>query len=195
MRRQLAVLNFVLFISMMTSSFLALAVRLSEIEHVALYSPVDMKNEFWTGIQNLIGVKMNSDWVPAGAEFDTKMELLIASNDLPEVISVEGAQNLNLLRAINEGYFWNVKDYIGDLDDLSTYPNMKTNIPARAWRFLSNNGGYYRIPRPRSYLNTTVMIRSDWFKKAGIADPSVMTIEEYADALETIVKGDYDGTG
>ncbi|HML46438.1 MAG TPA: hypothetical protein PKE04_06785 [Clostridia bacterium] len=161
----------------------------------ALYSPVDMENEFWTGIQDLIGVKMNVEWVPAGTEFDTKMELLIASNDVPEVMSIEGAQNLNLLRAINEGYFWNVKDYIGDLNDTSTYPNMKTNIPQMAWGFLSNNGGYYRIPRPRAYLNTTVMVRSDWFAKAGVEDPSVMTIDQYADALETIVKGDYDGNG
>lgn len=161
----------------------------------ALYSPVDMQNEFWTGIQDLIDVKMNVEWVPSGAEFDTKMELLIASNDIPEVMSVEGAQNLNLLRAINEGYFWDVSPYIGDLDDTSTFPNMKTNIPQMAWGFLSNNGGYYRIPRPRSYLNTTVMVRKDWFEKAGVADPSVMTIEEYADALDIIVHGDYDGNG
>lgn len=161
----------------------------------SLYSPVDMNNEFWTGIQKMIGVKMNIEWVPSGGEFDTKMELLIASNDVPEVMSVEGAQNLNLLRAINEGYFWDVKDYIGDLDDTSTYPNMKTNVPKMAWGFLSNNGGYYRIPRPRAYLNTTVMARSDWFARAGIEDASVISIDQYADALDAIVHGDYDGNG
>ena len=157
----------------------------------ALYSPVDMENAFWTTLQEKLDTKLNIEWVPS-TEYETKMELLLASGDIPEMMSVEGATNLNLLRAINEGYFWDVREYVGDF---SRYPNMAANIPEMAWKYLSNNGGYYRIPRPRAYINVCPLVREDWFAKAGYTDLSKMTLDDLTNALETICKGDYDGNG
>ena len=157
----------------------------------ALYNPVDMEDEFWKGAQERLDTKINIEWVPY-QEFETKMELLIASNDIPELMSVEGARQPNLERAIAEGYFWDLKPYLGDF---SKYPNMKANIPAMAWDYLAFGDGYYRIPRPRSYINTGFIVREDWFEMAGYPDISILTIDEVTDALEKIVNGDYDGNG
>lgn len=158
----------------------------------ALYTPKDLNSEWWIGAQEMLDTKLNVEFVPV-AEYDTKMELLISSDNVPEMMSIEGASNLNLLNAINNGYFWDIKPYVGE--NFENYPNMRDNIPRQAWAYLSNNGGYYRIPRPRALINTTSLIRTDWFERAGYTDTQIMTIEEVTDALEKICNGDYDGNG
>lgn len=46
----------------------------------------DLKNQYWTELQKLTNSKLEVQFIPTG-DYDTKFDLMLASNDLPEVVN------------------------------------------------------------------------------------------------------------
>lgn len=182
----------VLLLGMATSAVAADADDIVEIQILApLFSdPPSMDNEFWTEYQRLTRSKLNVEWVDAGS-FHEVFHLRIASGDLPEVVGVPDIRTPTLLNAIENGAFWDLTDYLGDF---SNYPNLRDNVAQNCYPYyLSVNDRIYATPRSRTMIDLGVAIRQDWLDKLGIPLPT--TLEEYADALERLVKEDPDGNG
>jgi putative aldouronate transport system substrate-binding protein len=149
----------------------------------------DMKNQFWTEFQKRTNTKLDIEWVPSG-DFDTKFDLVLSSGALPDVIWAPDINSPNLLKAIENGAFWEAGQFLGDFSD---YPNFEKYSSPNAWRFSKVNDKIYGIPRNRPSVDQGIKIRKDWLDNLGLPVPT--TLEEYADALEAMVKQDPDGNG
>ncbi|MEK3721571.1 ABC transporter substrate-binding protein [Paenibacillus sp. FSL H8-0034] len=155
-----------------------------------LYNEVpDMKNAFWTEWQKRTNSKLDIEWVPDG-DLNTKLDLLLASADLPEVLAAPSAVRPTLLNAVRSGAFWDLTPFLGDL---SEYPNLKNNLAKDALKYLTVDGKIYAVPRSRSRIDPGIKIRKDWLDKLNIPVPK--TLDEYAAALKKIVESDPDGNG
>jgi len=149
----------------------------------------DMNNAYWSEWQKRLNVKLDVEWVPDG-DLNTKMDLLLASGDLPEVLSSPTATKPTLISAIKNGAFWDLTPFLGDF---SKYPNLRDNMAKDAYKYLSVDGKIYAVPRSRSRVDQGMRIRKDWLDKLGIPEPT--TLDEYAAALKKIVESDPDGNG
>ncbi|WP_246079252.1 extracellular solute-binding protein [Paenibacillus piri] len=155
-----------------------------------LYNEVpDMNNPYWTEWQKRTNTKLDIEWVPDG-DLKTKMDLLLASGDLPEVVSSPDATWPTLRSAVKNGAFWDLTPFLGDF---SEYPNLKKNMAPNWEKYLSVDGKIYAVPRSRSRIDQGMRIRKDWLDKLNIPVPK--TLDEYAAALKKIVESDPDGNG
>ncbi|MCZ8517103.1 extracellular solute-binding protein [Paenibacillus filicis] len=150
----------------------------------------DMNNAFWSEWQKRLNVKIDANWVPSG-DVITKLDLVLASGDLPEVIAYPNqGLTVSMINAVRNGAFWDLTPFLGDM---SQYPNLKNNTPPNWQKFLSVDGKIYALPRSRSLIDNTVNIRKDWLDKLKIPVPT--TLDEYRAALKAIANGDPDGNG
>ncbi|HZG86699.1 extracellular solute-binding protein [Paenibacillus sp.] len=157
---------------------------------VPSYSDVpDMNDEYWSEWQKRTNTKLDVEWIPSG-DYDTKFDLVLASGNLPEILVATSATRPTLLSAIKQGAFWDLTPFFGDF---SEYPNLKNNSEPNVWNYLKVDGKIYGIPRNRPHIDVAINIRKDWLDKFNLPVPT--TIDEYANALKTIVKGDPDGNG
>lgn len=143
----------------------------------------EMDNAYWTEWQNLTNTELDIEWVPAG-DLNTKMDLLLSSGDLPEILSSPDVRP-PLVSAIKNGAFWDLTEFLGDYSD---YPNLKNNLAEDWQKYLSIDGKIYGVPRSRSRIDIGIKIRKDWLDELGIPIPE--TLDEYKDALKQIVEND-----
>ncbi|MCU6794040.1 extracellular solute-binding protein [Paenibacillus sp. WQ 127069] len=149
----------------------------------------DMNNAYWTEWQKRTNSKLEMEWVPSG-DIDTKMDLVLASGDLPEILSSPNANRPSLINAAKNGAFWDLGPFLGDFKE---YPNLKNNLAKDALKYLSVDGKVYALPRSRSRVDLGLKIRKDWLDKLNIPVPT--TLDEYAAALKKITDADLDGNG
>ncbi|QGH36173.1 extracellular solute-binding protein [Gracilibacillus salitolerans] len=149
----------------------------------------DMNNEFWTAFQEKTNTKLDIEWVPSG-DFETKFDLVLSSGDLPDVLWAPNVNSPNLIKAINNGAFWEVGQFLGDFSD---YPNLRDNASPNAWQVANLDGETYGIPRNRPSVDQGIKLRKDWLDNLGLPEPT--TLDEFADTLEAMVKEDPDGNG
>ncbi|MDF2960037.1 MAG: extracellular solute-binding protein family 1 [Paenibacillus sp.] len=149
----------------------------------------DMNNAYWTEWQKKTNSKLEVEWIPAG-DLNTKLDLLLASGDLPEVVAVPDFKKPTLVSAIKNGAFWDLTPFLGDF---SKYPNLKNNTVKDAFKYRTVDGKIYSLPGSRSRVDIGIKIRKDWLDKLNIPVPS--TLDEYASAMKKIVEGDPDGNG
>ncbi|MFE5318429.1 extracellular solute-binding protein [Paenibacillus sp. NPDC056579] len=147
----------------------------------------DMKNQFWTRFQKENNLEMEVQWIP-DPEFQTKLNLAMATGELPDVVSAQNPHDINNINAIEKGLFWDLGPFLGDL---SKYPNLKKNIPEVAWKYSKYKGTYYFIPRARSQINTGFLIRKDLLDEAGVPVPQ--TTDELHAALKAVKAKDTSG--
>lgn len=147
----------------------------------------EMDNAFWSEWQKQTNTVLNMEWVPSG-DLDTKMDLVLASGDLPEVLS---SPNMRppLVNAIKNGAFWDLTPFLGDF---SNYPNLRDNLAEDWQKYVSVDGKIYGLPRSRSRIDIGIKIRKDWLDQLGIPVPT--TLDEYHEALKRIVEEDPAGT-
>ncbi|MCS7460303.1 extracellular solute-binding protein [Paenibacillus doosanensis] len=140
----------------------------------------DMKNQFWTRFQKENNLEMDVQWIP-DPEFQTKLNLALASGELPDVVSAQNPDDINTLNAVEKGVFWDLDPFLGDF---SQYPNLKKNIPESAWKYSKYKGTHFFIPRARSQINTGYLIRKDLLDEAGV--PLPQTTDELYNALKAV---------
>ncbi|MBD2844363.1 extracellular solute-binding protein [Paenibacillus sp. IB182496] len=147
-----------------------------------------MDNAYWTEWQERTNTVLDIEWVPSG-DLDTKMDLVLASGDLPEVLS---SPNMRppLISAIKNGAFWDLTPLLGDFSD---YPNLANNLAPNWEKYVSVDGKIYGLPRSRSRMDIGIKMRKDWLDQLGLPVPK--TLDEYKDALKAIVEADPSGMG
>ncbi|MDR1263565.1 MAG: extracellular solute-binding protein [Oscillospiraceae bacterium] len=154
------------------------------------YSEVpDMNGPFWTEFQRLTNSKLNIQFIPTG-EFSTKLDLMLAAADFPEVVTGINVNAVNIGNAIREGAFWDLTPFLGDF---SQYPNLGANYETGVFDYAKVDGKIYGIPSMRAMIDPSIKLRKDWLDKLGIPVPT--TMDEYKEALKAIVNGDPDGNG
>ncbi|WP_165452483.1 extracellular solute-binding protein [Paenibacillus thalictri] len=157
---------------------------------VQLFDQVpNMDNAYWKEFMKRTNTKLNIEWIPDG-DYTTKLNLILASGNIPEILVVPDLKHPPLVNAVKNGAFWDLTPLLGDF---SKYPNLKNFSAPGAWDNSKVLGKNYAIPKNRPQLSGGPKIRQDWLDKLGIAMPE--TLDDYRAALKKIVDADLDGTG
>jgi putative aldouronate transport system substrate-binding protein len=138
----------------------------------------DITNNIWTrAYKDKFNIIMKTDWV--SDEYDTKINLAIASQSLPDIFTVSNAQFAQLLNAdmladltdsYNKYVSPSVKKYMDGYADVLATETKDGKIYGMPQLFY----GYVTAPY---YLN----IRDDWFKEEGGTVPK--TIQDVEDLM------------
>ena len=145
----------------------------------------DPKGEMQQAIEKLIGKKLAITWVP-NADYNDKTNVTLASNNIPQVMVVQGDKTASFVRAAQGGVFW---DLTGKLDK---YPNLKPADP-QTGRNASVNGKVYGIYRIRPLLRSAVVLRKDWLAKVGLPLPT--STDDLYRIAKAFTEQDPDGNG
>ncbi|WP_274649520.1 extracellular solute-binding protein [Paenibacillus humicola] len=155
-----------------------------------LYQQAPAKDsDFWKSMEKEFNVDYSVDWVPAD-NYQQKLDLVLASGDLPDIMQVTSITAPSILKAVKAGAFW---DLTKELGDFSKYPNFKKYTNQNAWVLSKVNGENYFIPRTRGNLDSALFIRQDWLDKLHLKVPT--TLDEFEHVMKVIAHSDPDGNG
>lgn len=152
----------------------------------------DNDNRWTKLVRETLGVNMKWDWLVDSTQYENKMNVSIASGDIPDMMLVSKKQLTQLVEA----------DMVEDLTevfDRYAMPYLKEQVAealAPAQKMAIYDGKLMAIPQyggdPRDSL-VTLYIRSDWLKKLNLPEPK--TIDELVQVADAFVKQDPDGNG
>jgi putative aldouronate transport system substrate-binding protein len=160
---------------------------------VRLFDQVpDMTNPYWVEYQKRTNTKLDVTFIPDG-DYATKLNLILASTDIPEVLIANPSNNWNsppYLNAVKNGAFWDLTPVLGDF---SKYPNLKNNVAPNSWVVGRTLGKIYGIPQSVSTVSSVPKIRKDLLDDLGL--PLPQTMEDYAAVLKKVVDKNPDMIG
>lgn len=135
-------------------------------------------------LNKLTNANIKIEWTPM-ISYGDKFNVIMASNELPDVLDVEDLKGSTYMNAVNSGMFWDLTSFMSQGNFKNLNPVALTNS--------SYDGKNYVIPRERTIKRKIVVYRADWAKAAGLKAPdSIEGIYNMAKAFGT---GDYDGNG
>jgi putative aldouronate transport system substrate-binding protein len=143
-------------------------------------------NEHVKYVEEKTGVVYELVTTAPGSEPTEFLNLMIASDDLPDILRPIGGIEQTLIK----------QGGALALDDLlpKYAPNVWKNIPEEAWdivRSASPDGHIYYVPKVFLVPERAPMIRQDWLDKVGLSMPK--TTEEYTEVLRAFRDKDPNG--
>lgn len=146
-------------------------------------------NYYTRYIKENINIDTKVKWSASNADYAQKLNLAIASNDLPDILVVGDQEFRKLVKS----------DMIEDLTDYyETYASdtVKDNIDATDGRALDNatvDGKLYGLPNVQAEADgyNNMWIRMDWLEKLNLEVPT--TIEELETAAKAFVDNNMGG--
>ncbi len=141
-------------------------------------------SEVHKAVEALTGKKLEITWVP-NSNYGDRMNVTLASDNLPEVMVVQGKLPA-FVQSAEAGAFWNLT---GRLD---AYPNLKAQNP-QIERNSSINGQVYGVFRGRDPMRAAVIVREDWLTKLGLKMPE--TVDDLYTVAKAFTENDPDGNG
>ncbi|MFC5651235.1 extracellular solute-binding protein [Paenibacillus solisilvae] len=140
--------------------------------------------------QEKLGIKVKNVWAVPGGQYDQKLNVTIASGDLPDFLRVNGTQLNNLVEA----------GLIEDLTDV--LPQYSSDILTKtlaedpyAIKSATFDGKLMALPLPGSPAmgESNLWVRSDWLEKLNLKEPQ--TLEDVVALAKAFVENDPDGNG
>ncbi|WP_248923849.1 extracellular solute-binding protein [Paenibacillus hamazuiensis] len=156
--------------------------------HMGVGAIPDSNNPHVKYVAEKTGVEYQLMTTPPGSEPAEYLNLLIASEDLPDILRPIGGIEQTLIQ----------QGGALALDDLlpKYAPNVWKNIPKEAWdivRSASPDGHIYYVPKVFLVPERAPLIRKDWLDKLGLPMPK--TAEEYKEVLRAFRDKDPNGNG
>ncbi len=147
----------------------------------------------WTKLyRETLGVNLKWNWMVDSTQYDNKMNVTIASGDIPDLMVVSKKQLNQLVEA-------DMVEDLTDVFDRYAMPYLKEQVAealAPAQKMATYDGRLMAIPQyggdPRDSL-LTLYVRSDWLQKLNLPEPK--TIDELVQVADAFVKQDPDGNG
>jgi len=138
-----------------------------------------------------LGLKIKYVWTTPAAQYDQKLNIAIASNDLPDLMPVNASQ---LKRLVQD-------DQLEDLTSLyESYGSeftkkILTEDGGNALKSATFDGKLYALPNMGSGLGQShvLWVRTDWLEKLGLPEPK--TMDDLVKTAEAFVTRDPDGNG
>jgi len=149
------------------------------------------KNVWTRSIQDKLGITIKNNWTVSGGQGEQKMNVSIASGDLPDLIPVNSRQlkqlvDADLLMDLTEVYEKYASPLIKDI---------MTQDGPNALASATFGGKLMAIPNTGSSMDNTMMlwVRSDWLKKLNLPEPK--TMQDVFAISEAFTTQDPDGNG
>lgn len=149
-----------------------------------------LDNNVWTRLyESELGIKLNYEWMVPIAQYEQKLNISIASNDLPDIFQVNASQ---LKQLASDGQ---LADLTAIFDEqASDYTkDVLSQDGGNALASAKFDGKLLAIPKMASGLGqaNVLWIRTDWLKKLNLEAPK--TIEDVNKIAEAFTKNDPDG--
>jgi putative aldouronate transport system substrate-binding protein len=131
--------------------------------------------------------KLNITWVSgAGTVFTDKLNVLLASGDLPDAIHLPNTTLAQFQTMVKQGAFWDLTPYLKD------YKNLMES-PKEIWDKTKIGGKNYVVPivRPLNGGAAFFSIRKDWLEKLGLKTPT--TMDELYNVMKVFKEKEPDG--
>lgn len=147
-------------------------------------------NNVWSkAYESELGVKVKYLWTTPTAQYDQKLNIAIASDDLPDITPVSASQ---LKRLVED-------DALEDLTSLyeqygsELTKGIMSQDGGNAIKSATFDGKLYGLPNMTSGLGQThvLWVRTDWLQKLGLPEPK--TMDDVIKTAEAFVKQDPDG--
>jgi len=138
--------------------------------------------------ERLANVELSIEAPPINNYVD-KLQVLMASGDLPDLVYNWGGADSNMET-------WAKNGLLEPLDDvIAQYPNLMSNITKEMWDGVKSvvDGKTYLIPRPNVVNHWGYMINQQWLDKLGLAAPT--TLDEFTNVCKAFTENDPDGNG
>ncbi|WP_168123704.1 extracellular solute-binding protein [Paenibacillus sp. HB172176] len=125
-----------------------------------------------------------------GDDYNTKLNLLASSGELPDVFRVD-PQTLSTF--VDQGLVMPLDDLLKDA------PNITSIVPEESFQQATFDGKIYGIPSgvlPEAYNSpnvTGLFVRQDWLDQLGLQTPD--TLDQLEEVLKTFKTSDPDGNG
>ncbi|REE86549.1 putative aldouronate transport system substrate-binding protein [Paenibacillus taihuensis] len=146
------------------------------------------KNIYTQTWEDKLGIKLKYNWTAPNSQAEEKMNLMIASGDLPDFMYVSPQQFEKL---VSTGQ---LEDMTEEVQDYATKYMKKylTGDYAGLLDSVTRNGKIYGIPNGMTYHDQGNMlwIREDDLKKAGLSEPK--SVADLDKVLEAFKNNDYD---
>jgi putative aldouronate transport system substrate-binding protein len=162
-------------------------------------SPVKISTlqPYWAGLPDVQGPLfkkveqiMNADISPnfvQGPNMMDKVNVTLASGDLPDILVVFQGNQPSIIQAIRSGAFWEVGKYIDQ------YPNIKASRDPIRDANISVDGKIWALYDTQDITRVGINMRQDWLDKLGLQRPK--TLEELYNVMKAFAKNDPDGNG
>lgn len=152
-----------------------------------------MTDNLWTDLyRDELGIIVEYDWiVKGGDEYDQKLNIALATGDIPEFVSVTPLQVKQLAEA---GLIMPLDDvYEQYASDLTKSVLMETGTAP--FDAATIDGKLYALPEVDSTLMLAdiIWIRADWLEQLGLPEPK--TMDELVSTMEAFCAADFDGNG
>ncbi|MFD2329946.1 extracellular solute-binding protein [Cohnella sp. GCM10020058] len=149
------------------------------------------ENNIWSKTYlDTLGIKINYKWIVPEEQYEQKLNLSIASGDIPDIIPARAKQFKDLVE----------NDMVLDLTDLyEKYATPLTkeimNQDPIAFNTGKIDGKLMALPNTSSSIDTSnlLFVRSDWLTKLGLPEPK--TMQDVLAISEAFTKQDPDGNG
>jgi putative aldouronate transport system substrate-binding protein len=136
-------------------------------------------NTYWQAVNEAAGAELQFTMATA-ADYVAKLTVVIAGDDLPEVVALRPIGDLpKLLQA----RFTDLTEHLTG-DAIKKYPGL-ANIPTTSWKSCVYNGGIYGIPINRAAALGEMHARLDVIKSKG-ANPEPKSYAEFLEMCRTV---------
>lgn len=152
----------------------------------------DNENRWYKLIKDTLGIDIQYDWLVDSSQYNTKINVTIASNDIPDLMNVSRSQLTQLVEA----------DMIEDLTDVFdayALPFLKEQVETGlrpSQEMATYNGRLMAIPQysgdPRDQV-VSLYVRTDWLENLNLPEPT--TFEELIQVAEAFANDDPDQNG
>ncbi|MEK3659720.1 hypothetical protein BSK65_26805 [Paenibacillus odorifer] len=149
--------------------------------------PPKADNSIIKQIEEYTNTKINVTWVPASA-YNDKVNVSIASNDLPQVLMIGDTKSSSIINAERSGMFWEIGPYIKDYPNLSKY-----NTNEQVLKNISVDSKVYGLYRARALARQGITFRQDWLDNLGLQQPK--TIDDLYNVIRAFALDDPDKNG
>ncbi|MFJ2042845.1 extracellular solute-binding protein [Paenibacillus sp. O199] len=149
-------------------------------------------NNIWTrGYKDELGIDVTYDWIVPDANYNDKMNVTLASGDLPDVLKVSAVQfeqlhEAGMLEDLTEVYDKYASDLVKEFMSAEDGAGLKP---------VTKDGKIYAMVSFPGSLDSSdmVWIRQDWLKKVGLEAPKSM--QDIIKIAEAFTFEDPDGNG
>lgn len=148
-------------------------------------------NNFLTFMEDTYGIKITHKWITTPEQYDQKIALSLATDDLADVMVVDMVtmeQMIEAGQAMDITDVWN--NYADDLTKSLIAPEGSTGL-----EMATRDGRIYGIPMttPVHESMHALFLREDWREKLGLPEPT--SFQELEEILYAFVEQDPDGNG
>ena len=138
------------------------------------------------------GVTLKCEPYPTDA-WATKLTLMLAEDDLPDIIVSSGLSALEANKYGQEDYFLNFADYLGHMPNLSAFLEAHPDYKAYC---TASDGGIYFLPTYKEDRVDDIaraFIKTSWLENVGMDYPE--TADELYEVLKAFKEKDANGNG